>query len=135
MGTMDVTVAHIFAHYMPTLFHARTDTYITSVYNILESLEDFFELHAIRLKEPIQDYFNYLINPLSEEGILKIVVDPDRATRGKIQEVLSGNQDMTEGCRHELNYAYVIVDVDHFEAFTEICRLAIKNEVDTNTKH
>ena len=88
---MDVTVAHIFAHYMPTLFHARTDTYITSVYNILESLEDFFELHAIRLKEPIQDYFNYLINPLSEEGILKIVVDPDRATRGKIQEVLSGN--------------------------------------------
>ena len=135
MGTMDVTVAHIFAHYMPTLFHARTDTYITSVYNILESLDDFFELHGIRQYEPVQNYFNYITKPLIDEGVVKLVVDPDRAERGSVYEMLNSDDIMTSTGRDELNYTYVVLSVEHFEAFTEVCRMYIKDEVYTNTKH
>lgn len=132
---MDNTVVNLFSYYMPDLFYLRPDSYITSVHCIFESMEDFFELHSIRPTLPLQSYFNQLLAPLSESGMVTIVVDPEHSTGSYIEHALSGSDVMTLEGRAALSHAYVIVDIPDYEIFKATCKACILHEVLNSTAH
>ncbi len=136
------TLNSIFTYEMPNLFvkHLNESACSLSIYDMLDSLEDTYELHNVEPPGLLVKNIGSILRPFIENNIMVLVVDPKSACPVDIESVLDPNtplalpDKLTPMEKDLLNHAFLVVLDSDFSKFNAICKTTL-DSVKSATVH